>query len=296
MTESFDYEPAPVRVIFGSGTLTRLGPEVERLGARRVLVLSTQGRAEAQASGIAASLGERSAGVFAGAVMHTPVAVTEQALRIVRDRGADALVAVGGGSTTGLGKAIALRTGLPQIVLPTTYAGSEMTPVLGETKDGAKTTLRDPRVVPKIVIYDVDLTLGLPVATSVASGMNAIAHAVEALYAEDRNPVTSLMAEEGIAALARALPRILKDPKDREARSDALYGAWLCGVCLGTVGMHGLASQAVPRARRLLRPAARGDAHGRPAPCHSLQHHRRTGCDGPRRAGAADGRCRTGPL
>jgi maleylacetate reductase len=136
-----------------------------------------------------------------------------------------------------LAKAIALRTDLPQIVLPTTYAGSEMTPILGETRDGAKTTLRDPKVLPKVVIYDVDLTLGLPADVSAASGMNAIAHAVEALYARDRNPLISLMAEEGIAELARALPRVAEAPWDREARSEALYGAWLCGVCLGTVGM-----------------------------------------------------------
>ena len=237
MIEPFIHDPLLPRVIFGSGTLTRLGPEVERLGARRVLVLSTPGRAEAQADGIAAALGERSAGVFAGAVMHTPVEVTEAALRVVKERGADALVAVGGGSTTGLGKAIALRTDLPQIVLPTTYAGSEMTPILGETIDGAKTTRRDPKVLPEVVIYDVDLTLDLPAGISAASGMNAMAHAVEALYARDRNPLVSLAAEAGIAALARALPRIMAAPRDGEVRAEALYGAWLCGFCLGTVGM-----------------------------------------------------------
>jgi alcohol dehydrogenase class IV len=237
MIEPFTYDLPPTRVIFGAGTLARLVLEVERLGARQALVLSTPGRAEAQANGIAASLGKRSAGIFAGAVMHTPVAVTERALRVVRERGADALVAVGGGSTTGLGKAIALRTGLPQIVLPTTYAGSEMTPILGETREGAKTTLKDPKILPEVVIYDVDLTLGLPAGVSAASGMNAIAHAVEALYARDRNPLISLAAEEGVAALARALPKILDAPRDHEARSEALYGAWLCGVCLGTVGM-----------------------------------------------------------
>ena len=146
-------------------------------------------------------------------------------------------MAVGGGSTTGLGKAIALRTDLPQIVLPTTYAGSEMTPILGETEDGVKTTQRTPKVLPEVVIYDVDLTLGLPAAIAATSGMNAMAHAVEALYAKDRNPVTSLMAEEGIRSLAQALPGIADDPQDRAARWDALYGAWLCGTCLGSVGM-----------------------------------------------------------
>src|SRR3954465_943770 len=181
--EPFLYEALPVRVIFGSGTVTQLKAEAERLGVRPAPVLSSPGRGEARANEIAALLGDRSAGVHAEAVMHTPVAVTERVLQIVRERAADAVVAFGGGSTTGLGKAIALRTDLPQIVLPTTYAGSEMTPVLGETRDGVKRTLRDPRVLPEVVIYDVDLTLGLPVHISAASGMNAIAHAVEALYA-----------------------------------------------------------------------------------------------------------------
>ncbi len=237
MTRPFVYDPLPMRVIFGAGALAQLEPEIERIGVRRVLVLSTPGRGEAQANQITALLGERSAGVFAGTAMHTPVEVTENALLVARDCDADALLAVGGGSTTGLSKAIALRTDLPQLVVPTTYAGSEMTPILGETRDGVKTTQRTRKVLPEIVIYDVDLTMGLPAGISAASGMNAIAHAVEALYARDRDPVTSLMAEEGIAVLGRALPKVLKEPRDREARSEALYGAWLCGICLGTVGM-----------------------------------------------------------
>jgi maleylacetate reductase len=235
--EPFVYEALPVRVIFGSGTVAQLAAEAEHLGVCRVLVLSTPGRGEVKAHEIAALLGERSAGVHAGAVMHTPVAVTERVVQIVRERAVDAVVSFGGGSTTGLGKAIALRTDLPQIVLPTTYAGSEMTPILGETKDGAKTTQRNLKVLPEVVIYDVDLTLGLPAAISGTSGMNAVAHAVEALYAVDRNPVISLLAEEGIGALARALPRISEAPHDHAARSDALYGAWLCGTCLGAVSM-----------------------------------------------------------
>jgi alcohol dehydrogenase class IV len=235
--QSFVYEALPTRVVFGSGTLSQLKPEAELLGVRRVLVLSTPGRGEAQAREVGALLGDLAVGVHAGAVMHTPVEATEKALQVVKDLGADAVVAVGGGSTTGLSKAIALRTDLPQIVLPTTYAGSEMTPILGETKDGVKTTQRTPKVLPEVVIYDVDLTLGLPPAIAATSGMNAMAHAVEALYAKDRNPVISLMAEEGIRSLARALPRVVEDPRDRKARSDALYGAWLCGTCLGAVGM-----------------------------------------------------------
>ena len=234
--ESFVYSANPARVIFGSGTLASLPAEVERLALARVLVVATP-QQEAEARELAGLIGARAAGVFAGAAMHTPVTVTETAMRLVAEQRIDGLVAVGGGSTTGLAKAIALRTDLPQIVVPTTYAGSEMTPIIGETRDGVKTTQKSAKVLPEVVIYDVDVTLTLPPALSAVSGMNAIAHAVEALYAQDRNPIISLMAVEGIRALAGALPKIIAEPRDREARSDALYGAWLCGACLGAVGM-----------------------------------------------------------
>src|SRR3954453_9566192 len=177
--EPFVYEALPVRVIFGSGTVAQLKAEAERLGVRRVLVLSTPGRGEVQANEIAALLGERSAGVHAGAVMHTPVAVTECAVQIVLERAVDAVVSYGGGSTTGLSKAIALRTDLPQIVLPTTYAGSEMTPILGETCGGIKTTQSSAKVVPETVIYDVELTVSISPRFSALSGLNAVTHAVE---------------------------------------------------------------------------------------------------------------------
>lgn len=234
--QPFVYQPLPARVIFGTGTLGQLGNEIERLGLKRVLVLATPAQ-RGEAERLAASLGERAAGVFAAAAMHTPIEVTERAMAEVAALGSDGIVAVGGGSTIGLGKAIALRSDLPQIVVPTTYAGSEMTPILGETRDGIKTTQRSPKILPETVIYDVELTLSLPPQLSATSGINAIAHAVEALYAPDGNPIVSLMAEEGIAAMARALPVIMRDPSRREARSDALYGAWLCGTCLGAVGM-----------------------------------------------------------
>jgi alcohol dehydrogenase class IV len=223
-------------VIFGSGTLRALGEEIRRLDCSRALILSTP-QQEADAKALAEQIGPLAAGLYAKATMHTPVAVTDNALAVVRDLKADVTVALGGGSTTGLGKAIALRTDLPQIVIPTTYAGSEATPILGETRDGLKTTQRSLKVLPEVILYDVDLTLSLPVGLSVTSGMNAIAHAVEALYAQDANPITCLMAEEAIRALAEALPVIVKEPKHREARANALYGAWLCGICLGTVGM-----------------------------------------------------------
>ena len=237
MIEPFSHEALPMRVVFGSGTIADLVGEVERFGAGRALVLGTPGRGAGLAQAVADSLGQHATGVHAGAVMHTPTHVTERALQIVDECCADVLVAVGGGSTLGLAKAIALRTGLPWIALPTTYAGSEMTPILGETAAGVKTTRRTPAVLPDSVVYDVDLTVDLPVAFSGASGLNAIAHGMEALYAPDANPLVTGVAEQGIAALARALPAIAKQPHDVDARSHALCGAWLCGVSLGAVSM-----------------------------------------------------------
>ncbi|MGL4287843.1 MAG: maleylacetate reductase [Phreatobacter sp.] len=236
MVGSFVYGALPARVVFGSGTLATLPEEVARLGARRVLVLTTPHQAS-EGERLARLLGPLSAGVYCGAVMHTPVEVTRDALETLQGAEADCVVSLGGGSTIGLGKALALRTGVNQIAVPTTYAGSEMTPILGETADGLKTTVRTLDVLPETVIYDVDLTLSLPAGLTGTSGINAIAHAVEALYAQDRNPIVSLMAEEGIRALAGALPRIIRRPSDPDARADALYGAWLCGSCLGSVGM-----------------------------------------------------------
>ncbi|UFN48469.1 maleylacetate reductase [Roseomonas sp. OT10] len=234
--QPFVYDALPTRVVFGSGTLGRVAEEVRMLGCRRVMVLTgmeQRGRGNA----LLAQLGDAGAGLFAEAAMHTPVAVTERALAAVGEAGADGLVALGGGSAIGLGKAIALRTDLPQIAIPTTYAGSEATPVLGQTEGERKTTQRTRKVLPEVILYDVDLTLTLPAPMSATSGLNAIAHAVEALYAPDGNPVTASLAEQGIAALAQALPPIVADPGDREARSDALFGAWACGTCLGTVSM-----------------------------------------------------------
>jgi len=170
-------------------------------------------------------------------VMHVPIESAREARAEAARLGADCAVAIGGGSTTGLGKAIALESGLPILAIPTTYAGSEMTPIYGITEGGEKKTGRDPRVLPRTVIYDPELTVTLPTGLSVTSGLNAIAHAAEGLYAHDGNPIIGLMAEDGIRALAQALPLIQRSPTDLDARSDALYGAWLCGAVLGNVGM-----------------------------------------------------------
>ena len=210
--------------------------EIDLLGAKRALILCTPEQ-RALAEEVSNLLGESAVGIFDRAVMHVPIETAEEARRIANQSGADCAVAVGGGSTTGLGKAIALVSSLPILAIPTTYAGSEMTPIYGITEAGVKKTGRDNRVLPKTVIYDPLLTMGLPVGLSVTSGINAIAHAAEGLYAHDGNPIMNLLAQEGIAALGRALPRIKTDPQNIEARSDALYGAWLCGSVLGHVGM-----------------------------------------------------------
>ncbi|SEB25120.1 Alcohol dehydrogenase, class IV [Variovorax sp. YR216] len=206
------------------------------MGSKRALVLSTPGQA-GQATMVADRLGARAAGVFARAVMHVPIETAREAREEARRLDADCAIAIGGGSTVGLGKAIALESGLPVLAVPTTYAGSEMTPIYGITDAGLKKTGRDPRVLPRTVIYDPELSVALPVGLSVTSGMNAIAHAAEGLYAEDSNPIMDLMAEEGIRALAQALPLVRRQPRDLAGRSDALYGAWLCGTVLGNVGM-----------------------------------------------------------
>ena len=232
----FVYTAQPARVVFGAGSLSQLAKEIDALGCKRALVLSTPEQ-RASAERVAGLLGARAAGVFDRAVMHVPIETAREAREVARQLGADCAVAIGGGSTTGLGKAVALDSGLPILAIPTTYAGSEMTPIYGITEAGLKKTGRDLRVLPRTVIYDPELTLSLPVSLSVTSGINAIAHAAEGLYAVDSNPIMDLMAEEGIAALGRALPAIVKNARDMAARADALYGAWLCGTVLGHVGM-----------------------------------------------------------
>lgn len=234
--QNFIYNGQPSRVVFGAGSLVHLEREIDLLGAKRALVLSTPEQLH-QAQMVADRLGTRAAGVFARAVMHVPIETAREARDEAKRLNADCAIAIGGGSTTGLGKAIALDSGLPILAIPTTYAGSEMTPIYGITEAGLKKTGKDPRVLPRTVIYDADLTLALPIGMSVTSGMNAIAHAAEGLYAQDSNPIMNLMAEEGIRAIAQALPAIRRQSDDTEGRSNALYGAWLCGSVLGNVGM-----------------------------------------------------------
>jgi maleylacetate reductase len=237
--DEFVHQSLPMRVVFGAGRSARLGEEVERLGLDRVLVLTTPEQ-EALGRRVADGLGPRAAGVHPHARMHVPAEVAARAREAAAELGADGCVAAGGGSTIGLGKAIALEHGLPVIAVPTTYAGSEMTPIWGLTESGRKRTGRDPSVLPRSVVYDPELTLTLPVPLSVTSGFNAVAHAVEGLYAPDASPITSLMAGEGATALLEALPEVAAQPTDLAARTRAQYGAWLCGAVLGatTMSLH----------------------------------------------------------
>ena len=233
---AFIYQAAPSRVVFGVGGLEKAPEEIALLGATRVLLIATPGRGKL-AGELAARLGAKAVGVFDRAVMHVPVETADAARAEAQRLDADCYVAIGGGSATGVAKAIAFVTGRPILCIPTTYSGSEMTPTWGLTENGVKKTSREPRVLPRTAVYDPALTVSMPPMLSATSGMNAMAHCVEALYAQDRNPVVSLLAEEGIRALSKGLPEVVKEPSNMEARSLALYGAWLGGTVLGAVGM-----------------------------------------------------------
>lgn len=234
--KDFHYQALPLDVHFGNGKSAETKDILIQYGYRQVLVITTPGQKEAGQK-LSQQLREISAGVYPHAVMHVPVEVAEKAVEFVQSNDIDCCLALGGGSTIGLAKAIALKTHLPIVAIPTTYAGSEMTAIYGITDNNLKTTGKDIHILPKVVIYDPELNLTLPAQISACSGMNAMAHAVEALYAEDKNPIVSLMAIESIKALKSALPVIVKDLSDISARQKATYGAWLAGVCLGSVGM-----------------------------------------------------------
>jgi maleylacetate reductase len=232
----FVYDEPGARIVFGTGRVRQVPDEVERLGAERVLLIAG-GREKNYADELAGALGSRLADRIGEVVMHVPAPLATAAYERTVESGADLLACLGGGSAIGLAKAVALRTGLRILAVPTTYAGSEMTPIWGLTDAGHKTTGRDRTVQPATVVYDPALTTSLPAGISAASGMNALAHLVEGLYAPDASPVTAVLAEEGIRALADALPRVVDAPRDLDARADALYGAWLAGWVLGTAGM-----------------------------------------------------------
>jgi maleylacetate reductase len=232
---SFTYETTPSRVVFRAGALDQLAPETARLGSR-ALVITTPGQ-KALGQHCAGLLGTAAIAVYDKALMHTPGDSVRAGVAHATQLDADCLIAIGGGSTIGLAKGIAFEKRLPILAVATTYSGSEVTPIWGYTENGIKHVSRDAHTQPRTVIYDPLLTLKLAPGVSGTSGVNAIAHCVEALYSESANPLVSSMAEEGIRALGRSLPIIVKDPANVEARTDALFGAWMGGCVLAAVGM-----------------------------------------------------------
>lgn len=230
----FLHDTLPQRVRFASGEAAEsLGDEVAALGARRVMVIA--GAAE-RALAERVTDGLPVVHLHDEVVMHVPVEVAERARAAAAAHDADVLVSVGGGSTTGLAKAVALTTGLPIVAVPTTYAGSEATPVWGLTEGSAKTTGTDPRVLPRAVVYDAALTLGLPADLSAASGLNAVAHCVDSLWAPRTDPVNQALAAEGVRALRTGLPLVVKEPDALPGREQALYGAYLSALAFASAG------------------------------------------------------------
>jgi maleylacetate reductase len=235
----FRYTERPLRVVFGDGVIRESAGHLREAGLARALVVTTPGRAR-ETEVLREVLGDELAGVHDGAVQHVPSHSVQAALSDLARYRASSLVALGGGSAIGLAKALALETGLPLAAIPTTYSGSEMTSIWGISDDGGKRTGRDDRVAPVLVLYDVGLTLDLPVDISVASGMNALAHCVEALYSADASPVSTSVAEEGVRRIGSGLLAVVQSPRDLEARSDMLAGAHLAGRALdmSSMGLH----------------------------------------------------------
>lgn len=231
--KDFTYKALPWNIIFGIGALKRLPDELSKLGFKKALVLTTPQQAE-QGQEILNLLGEQGAGLFDQAVMHVPATTVEQAIAEVKRLSADCSVSLGGGSTTGLGKALALKLDLPNVVIPTSYAGSEMTNIWGITENERKVTGRDDAVVPTLTLYDPELTRTLPPQFAGPSGLNAMAQAVVNITSGDVNPITLIMALEAVRALAHSLPKVISEPDNMDARAEALYGASLAGGSLGT--------------------------------------------------------------
>jgi maleylacetate reductase len=223
------------RVVFGAGRRRELAAELGRLGLTRPLLVT--GPSLKTGEELSDLLAPLLVGRFDEVVMHVPAEVAARAVDAAHAAAADSVVVVGGGSAIGTAKAVAKETHLPILAVPTTYAGSEMTPIWGITENQRKTTGRDSHVLPRVVIYDPELTLSLPPELTAASGMNALAHLAEGLYAPQISPLAVLTARDGIRALAVGLPKAVADPADIDARAEVTYGAWLAGWTLGTTGM-----------------------------------------------------------
>ncbi len=234
-TQAFTYDGLPVRVVFGPRSRYGLGVELDLLGLSQV-VLVASGSSRAEADALVDVLDHRLTWRVDGVRQHVPADLAARVAEDAAGVGADGVVTLGGGSATGLGKALARDTGLPLVAVPTTYAGSEMTPVWGMTSGGRKTTGRDPRVLPRTVVYDPELTYSLPLLTTAASGMNAVAHCLEALWSAGAGPLSAPLALEGARVLCEALPGLLADPASPKARSRALVAACQAGMALATAG------------------------------------------------------------
>ncbi|MFI7493572.1 maleylacetate reductase [Kocuria sp. M4R2S49] len=235
---NFQHTTLGQRVLFGSGRAAEyVAAELSRLEASKVMVIAAppeQHLAQQATAGVATALW------WDEVVQHVPVEKAEAARGAATEHGIDAIVCVGGGSTTGLAKAVALTTGLPIIAVPTTYAGSEATNVWGMTEDRTKTTGVDDKVLPVTVVYDAHLSATLPVGLSVASGLNGLAHCVDSLWAPKADPLNQALALEGARALNLALRGIVADPDDLASREQALYGCYLAAVSFASAGsgMH----------------------------------------------------------
>ena len=277
------------RVVFGAGRRRELAAELDRLALTRpLLVTDPASKAGEELSDLLAPL---LVGRFDEVVMHVPAEVAARAVDAARAAGADSVVVVGGGSAIGTAKAIAKDTHLPILAVPTTYAGSEMTPIWGITADRLKTTGRDPHVLPRVVIYDPELTVSLPPELTAASGMNALAHLAEGLYAPQVSPLAVLTAQDGIRALAVGLPKAVGRPDGprRPRRGD------LRRLARRLDARHhrdGHPPQDLPHPGRHLRPAACSVAlRGHPVRA-GRQRARRAGGDGRHRGGVPGSRAR----
>lgn len=234
MSMRFVHDTLPQRVCFGSGEAAAyLAAQAAELGATRIMLIAA--KPEMQLAG-AIAVDLPVALRHDDVVMHVPVEVAERAREAAAASRIDALISVGGGSTTGLAKAVAMTTGLPIIAVPTTYAGSEATPVWGLTEGAKKTTGIDPMVLPRVIVYDAALTTSLPAGMSVASGLNALAHCVDSLWGPNADPVNAAFAAEGIRSLSEGLPRVVADPMDLGGREHALYAAYLSAAAFASAG------------------------------------------------------------
>lgn len=231
----FVHDALAQRVVFGNGAIERVPDELELLHGRRVLLIADRSAAT-WAERLVEQLGRSVVARIHDVRVHVPVEHAVRARHLARTTDTDVVLTIGGGSATGLGKAIAMEVPIPILAVPTTYAGSEMTPIWGLTEGARKRTGRDPRVQPRVVVYDPVLTLTLPPEIAGPSGMNALAHCAEALYAPGADPITSTMAEEGIRTLVSGLPRVVSTPDDLDARGAVLIGACLAGASFGLAG------------------------------------------------------------